>query len=160
MSFMVILGIIAASLFAATYFTRRRFGVLGLALAAGFILSTLWTADITPLIREAGVELLSPPLTSVVAATLVLLPAIILLFAGPKYSKRVPRVIGSLAFALLAAALLLPSLHSGLVLDANGKQIYDVLNDNRNYIITAAIVYALFDILTIKSPKHSDKDKE
>lgn len=160
MSFIVILGIIAAALFAATYFTRRRFGVLGLALAAGFILSSLWAADVTPLVREAGVELLSPPLASVVAASLVLLPAIILLFAGPKYSKRLPRVIGSVAFALLAAALLLPSLYSGLVLDANGKQVYDLLNENRNYIITAAIAYALFDILTIKTPKHSDKDKE
>lgn len=160
MSFIVILGIIAASLFAATYFTRRRFGVLGLALCAGFILSTLWAADVTPLVREAGVELLSPPLASVVAATLVLLPAIILLFSGPTYSKRLPRLLGSLAFALLAAALLLPSLYAGLVLDENGKQVYDILNENRNYIITAAIVYALFDILTIKTPKHKDKEKE
>ena len=35
MSLIVIIRIIAASLFMATYFTRRRFGVLGLALCAG-----------------------------------------------------------------------------------------------------------------------------
>lgn len=160
MSFIMILGIIVAALFAATYFTRRRFGVLGLALCAGFIVSGLWTADVTPLVRQAGVELLSPPLASVVAGTLVLLPAVILLFSGPTYSKRGPRLIGSIVFALLAAALLLPSLYNGLVLDANGKHIYDLLSQNRNAIITAAIVYALFDILTIKTPKHKDKEKE
>ena len=159
MSFIMILGIIVAALFAATYFTRRRFGVLGLALTAGFLLSGLWTAEVTPLIKQAGVELLSPPLASVVAGTLVLLPAVVLLFSGPTYSKHAPRVIGSVAFALLAAALLLPSLYNGLVLDTNGKQIYDLINQNRNIIITVAVVYALFDILTIKSPK-KDKDKE
>lgn len=158
MSFIMILGIIAACLFVATYLTRRRYGVLGLALAAGSILSGMWAADITPLIREAGVELLSPPLASVVAATLVLLPSVILLFSGPTYSKKAQRIIGSAAFTLLAAALLLPALYNGLVLDANGKQIYDLLNSNRNYIITLAIVYAIVDLLMIKTPKSKDKE--
>lgn len=160
MSFMMIVGIIVASLFAATYFTRRRYGVLALALCAGSILSGLWAADVTPLVREAGVELLSPPLASVVATSLVLFPAVILLFSGPKYTKRLPRLIGSVLFALLATALILQPLYNGLVLDASGTQVYDFLNDNKSYIITAAIVYALFDILTLKTPKHKDSDKE
>lgn len=158
MSFIVIIGIIAAVLFAAIYFTRRRFGVLGLALAAGSLISELWTDEITPLIRDAGVQLLSPPLASVVAATLVLLPAIILLFSGPTYRKRVQRIVGSLAFMLLATVLLLPALFNGLVLDATGNQIYNALNDNRSYIITAAIAYAVIDILAIKTPKVKDAE--
>ena len=35
MSFLVVMAIIVALLFACVYFTRRRLGVLGLALAAG-----------------------------------------------------------------------------------------------------------------------------
>lgn len=158
MSFIAILGIITASLFAATYFTHRRFGVLGLALCAGSILSVMWTDDVTPLVQRAGVELLSPPLTSVVATGLVLLPAVILLFSGPTYSKFLPRLLGSAAFALLAAALLLQPLYNGLVLDDTGKHVYDLLLHNRNLIITAAITYAIFDILTLKTPKKKDSD--
>lgn len=157
MSLIVIIGIIAASLFMATYFTRRRFGVLGLALCAGSILSGLWVDDVTPLVREAGVQLLSPPLASVVGVCLVLLPAVIMLFSGATYNKKFPRIVGSLAFALLAAALLLTPLGTGLVLDSTGKQAYDFLVENRNLIITAAIIYALFDLLTIKTPKKKEE---
>ncbi len=160
MNFAIILGTIAASLFVAAYFTRRRFGVLGLALCAGALLSTMWADDVTPLIREAGVQLLSPPLASVVAAGLVLLPAIIMLFKGVTYSKKLPRFIGALAFTLLAAALLLQPLHNGLVLDSSGEQIYKLLSDNRNAIVTTAIVYALFDLLIYKAPKAKPKDAE
>ena len=157
MDIVIILLVIIGLLFMAAYFTKRRFGVLGLALAAGSILSTMWAADVTPLIRSAGIELVSPPLATVVGASLVLLPATLLLFSGPTYSSKIHRIIGAAAFALLASSFLLGSLGGGLNLGDNGQQIYRLLVDNRNYIITAAIVYALFDILTMKSPK---KDKE
>jgi hypothetical protein len=157
MDIIAILLVIIVLLFALAYFTKRRFGVLGLALAAGSILSTMWVADVTPLIRSTGIELVSPPLTTVVGISLVLLPAIVLLFSGPTYHSRLQRVLGAAMFALLATSFMLGSLGSGLNLGDNGQQIYKLLVDNRSYIITAAIIYALFDILTIKSPK---KEKE
>lgn len=153
-----LLLIIVVVLFVTAFFTKRRFGVLGLALCAGSLLSVMWTADVTPLIQNAGVKLLSPPLTMVVAVALVLLPSIVLFFSGPKYSKLWQRIVGAAAFALLATSFLLVPLGTGLVLDDTTQEYYDFLVDNRSVIITAAIAYALLDILTLKTPKHKDKD--
>lgn len=151
-----ILLIIVGLLFATAYFTKRRFGVLGLALCAGSLLSVMWTADVTPLVQQAGVKLLSPPLTTVVAVALVLLPAVLLLFSGPTYHRLWQRIIGAAAFALLATSFMLIPLGTGLLLDDTTQEYYDFLVNNRNVIITAAIAYALLDILTLRTPRHRD----
>jgi hypothetical protein len=69
-----------------------------------------------------------------------------------------PRIIGATAFTLLATALMLQPLGNGLVLDDMGKQAFVFLSENRNIIITATIAYALFDLLTLKTPKKKDVD--
>lgn len=154
----MLLVIIIAILFATAYFTKRRFGVLGLALCAGSLLAGMWTADVTPLVQKAGLQLLSPPLTTVVAVVLVLIPAVLLFFSGPSYKHIWQRIIGAAAFALLATAFLLVPLGTGLNLDDTTQEYYDFLVNNRNVIITAAIGYALIDILMLKTPRHKDKE--
>lgn len=153
MDVIIILSIVVGALFALAYFSRRRFGTLGLALCAGFLLSTMWTADVTPLIRKAGIVFSSPPLSSVVAAVLILTPAIVLMLGGPTYRKHGHRIIAAIAFALLATAFLLSPLGSSINLDDKTQQIYRFLFDNRNVVITVAVVYALFDVVTYKTPK-------
>lgn len=149
----IILAIVVGALFATAYFTRRRFGVLGLALCAGFLLSMMWTDDVTPLVKQAGIVLLTPPLSSVVAATLILLPAVFLLFSGPTNRHKWHRIFGAAAFALMATSFLLTPLGNGMNLDDNTQQIYTTLINNRNLIITAGIAYSLFDLITYKPPK-------
>ncbi len=143
-------------LFLLAFFTKRRFGVLGLALAAGAMLSDLWAQKLTPIIQSTGVEIAVPPLSTVVAVFIVLLPAIILLASGPTYHKKSERIFGASAFALLAVALLIEPLGSGLVLQGDSKTIYDLLYENRVYIVTAGLLIALFDLLFAKTakPKH------
>jgi hypothetical protein len=158
MNIAVVLLIILGILFAVAFFTRRRFGVLGLALAGGSILSGLLATDLTPVIRDAGLELVSPPLASVVAASLVLLPAIALLFSGPSYKKMSKRIIGASAFALLAFAFLLPILRDALILEGDGKEIFDTVADYGSWIIVGGILFAIFDLLTAKSKKE-EKEK-
>ena len=153
MSTVIVLAILVAGLFALAYFTRRRFGVLGLALCAGSLLSAMWTQDVTPFVRDAGFETVAPPLSAVVAAGLILLPAILLLFSGPKYSHSIHRLVGSLAFALLATSFLLVPLGNSLNLDPIARNIMVLLTENSSLVVTAAIGYALFDILSIKAPK-------
>ena len=155
MNVVVIFVIIVVALFVIAFATKRRFGVLGLALAAGAMLSSLWTKELTPLVEQSGfVSITLPPLASLVAAALVLLPAVLLFFSGPVYKDKGSRVIGSLAFAVLALALLLEPLGSALVLQDMGKQIYDFFVENKVYIVTAGLVFALFDILATKTPRH------
>lgn len=154
MSFLILFLIIIGSLFATAYFTRRRFGVLGLALAAGAMLSTLWVGDLTPIIARAGVVLVKPPLESVVSAVLILLPALLLLSSGPSYKAQVQRVIGATAFAVLAASLLLEPLGSALVIEGVGQSVYDFFVHNRVVIITVCLVLAIIDLFMTKSPRH------
>ena len=155
MNVVVIFVIIVVALFVIAFATKRRFGVLGLALAAGAMLSSLWTKELTPLVEQSGVVSITlPPLASLVAAALVLLPAVLLFFSGPVYKDTGASVIGSLAFAVLALALLLERVASALVLHDLGEQIYDFFVENKVYIVTAGLVFALFDILATKTPRH------
>lgn len=155
MSFIVVVALFAGGLFLCMYLTKRRLGVLGLALAAGAVLSSLWVKDLTPLVAQAGIELVRPPLGSVVATSLTLLPAIVLLFSGPSYKQQYWRLIGSAMFALLAITLLLDPLGNALVMDANGKAVYVFLNQYKNIIISAALVLSIFDLFLAKTPKPS-----
>lgn len=153
MNVVIILSIILAILFATVFLTKRRFGLLGLALAAGSILSNLWSHDLTPLIRQAGLEIVSPPLVSVVAAVLVLLPAVIVLFSSPANKKVLHRSIDAAAFAVMALAFLLPILGDALVLKEEGLQFYTLLTEYRAWVITGGVVYAIIDLLLAKLKK-------
>lgn len=153
MSFVVIFLIIIGLLFATAFFTKRRFGVLGLALAAGAMLSTLWVGDLTPIIANAGIILVKPPLESVVAGGLILLPALLLLSSGPTYKSFSQRLVGSAAFAVLAIALLLQPLGSALVIDGIGTSVYDFFTHYRTIIITVCLALAILDLLVAKMPK-------
>lgn len=157
MSFLVIFLIIIAALFAMVFLTKRRFGVLGLALAAGAILSTLWVGELTPLIVQAGIVVVKPPLESLVAAGLTLLPVVLLLSSGPTYKSMPQRLIGAAAFAILAVAFLLQPLGSALVIDSVGQPVYDFFVRNHNMIVTVGLLLAIGDILLNKTPKHYDK---
>lgn len=156
MNLLIILLTIASLLFLVAYFTKRRFGVLGLALIAGSVISSMWTSEVTAFIQGAGIELLTPPLSSLVGSTLVLLPAVLIFFGGPKYSNKLKRLIGSAVFALLAMSLLLSAFGNGLNLDENGMKIYSFLTGNSTLIMTAGIAYALYDVFTHKPPKLKD----
>lgn len=140
-----------AVLFGLAFVTKRRFGVLGLALAAGAMLSGLWATTLTPIIAKAGVSVQEPPLLTLVSVALVLLPAVVLLFSGPSYKDTPMRLVGAFCFAALATALLVEPLGSAMILTGESKAVYDFFVTNRVYIVTAGLIVALFDILTTHS---------
>lgn len=153
MNALIVIAILLLGLFALAYFTKRRFGVLGLALCAGSLLSASWAATLTPLIAEQGIVLIAPPLSAVVAAALVLLPPVLLFFSGPTYSKQLGRIGGAAMFAVLALVFLLKPLGVSLLLDETSMRIINTLNDNSNLIIVIGIAIALADILVTRTPK-------
>lgn len=153
MSFLVIFLGLLGVLFAVAFVTKRRFGVLGLGLATGAFMSGLWVGDLTPLIASTGVELVRPPLESVVSAALILLPATLLLMSGPTNKAGLSRLLGAVLFAVFAGVLLLEPLGSALIIEGIGQTIYDTLVAYRNPIITICLALALFDILGVKTPK-------
>lgn len=157
MSIAIVYLVVLAILFTLAFFTKRRFGVLGLALAAGAMLSDLWAEKLTPLVENAGVQIMAPPLATVVAVSLVLLPAVLLLASGPTYHRKSERLFGAFLFALLAIALLIEPLGSGLVLEGEGLTVYEYLYEYRVYIVTAGLVIALFDLLFTRTPLRKRK---
>lgn len=136
-------------LFCLAYVSKRRFGMLGLALIAGATLSRLWADTLTPYFARVGVTLEQPPLAIVVAAGLVLLPALLLLLGGPVYHTSRSRLIASLLFAILAATLVVEPLAKSFVLVGFDRDVYRVLTEYQVYIVTAGIIAALFDVLGV-----------
>lgn len=159
MTSVIVFLIVGGLLFALPFFTKRRLGVLGLALAAGAILAKLWVGDLTPIIASTGVILVKPPLESVVSAGIILLPAILLLFSSPQQPSLIRRVIGSLAFALLAVTLLLEPLGSALVIEGVGETVYSFLSQYQSSIVTICLSLAVLDLFFAKTPKFG-KGKE
>lgn len=158
MTSVIVFIIFVGLLFALPFFTKRRVGVPALALAAGSTLAHLWVGDVTPIVASTGLILVRPPLESVVFATITVLPALLLLFSGPRYSSLVWRVLGSLMFALLAAALLLETFGSAVVIEGPGKQLYDWLTQQQTAIITIGLVLALGDLLLGKKASKASKN--
>jgi hypothetical protein len=153
MTSLVVGGLLVAILFLLSFLTKRRFGVLGLALAAGALLSTNWTSTLTPFIEQQGVTLVAPPLPVVVQSILIIGPPLILLAGGPTYNKMAWRIVGSLGFALLALAFLLDSLGVALNLDGAGLAAYRVLHQYQSLIIVVGLLGALLDVFFTRKPK-------
>lgn len=154
MNVAIVYAIVLIVLFLLAYFTKRRFGVLGLALAAGAMLSDLWAEKLTPVVASTGLEITAPPLATIVAVLLVLLPAVLLLFSGPSYHYRWERVLGATLFAMLATALLIGPLGSGFLLIGDSKEVYEWFFENRVYIVTLGLIAAIVDLLFARNPKH------
>jgi len=158
-SLILLVGILGL-LFLIPYATNRRFGVLGLALTAGSLLSTNWTGTVTPFIEQQGVVLVAPPLAVVVSAVLVLLPPLLLLLSGPSYSEGWQRILGSLAFALLAFAFLVDAFEAALQLDTFGMQVVDFVDTYSSLIIVTGIIAALTDIVLSGRRGHKGKKEK
>lgn len=146
-------------LFLLAYISKRRFGALGLALIAGATLSELWADKLTPIVADAGVTIDQPPLSVLVAAALIIVPALLLLTSGPSYHASHFRVIGALLFALLATALLIEPLGDVFWLTDENRTVYEWLVTNKVYIVTFGIVIALFDLVGAHSAKSAPHKK-
>lgn len=156
MTIILISIFIAAVLFGSTFMARRRFGLLGLALAAGSLLSSIWGYDVDLVVSGLGV--LSSQLTSaVVSSLIILLPAGALLFHGYTYKNLIGRIVGASLFTLLAFAFLIEPLGHVLVLQGTGAVVYSWLVGNRTIIIGLGMVIAVVDIFLTKPVKLSEK---
>lgn len=137
--------IISVALFIASFITKRRFGLLGLALAAGSILSGIWEYDAGLVASLFGIPT-GPLATAAVSSVIVLLPAGVLLFHGSTYKTLVSRVIGASLFTILALAFLVEPLSHTLMLQGFGADIYRWLLSNKDIIIGVGLVVAVIDL--------------
>ena len=153
MTLVIIVGI-AIALFGLAYSTKRRFGVLGLGLAAGVLLAQNATSFVAGIFKSYDLPV--EPLTYAVSATvtLTLLPALLLLVGGPSYISKRSAVIGATAFAVLGTLLILGPLTTALpTIDSGIKQMLDFIAQWQAAIIALAILAAVFDTILLHTGK-------
>jgi hypothetical protein len=149
---LVILLVLALGLFALAYVTKRRFGVLGLALAAGALLSSEITRDTANFLQYLDIPVEPLSFMSAAHVLLVLTPAFVLLFAGPKYHGAKAALLGSAAFAVFGTILLLAPLSRDLPLqDPVVLPFLNAMAANSSLIITICTALAVLDMFHIHS---------
>ena len=95
---LTILVMILLGLFAIAFVTKRRFGVLGLGLTAGLVLSRELTSETASFLQYIDFPVGSLSYTALSTCLLILLPALVLLISGPKYQDKRLAAVGALMF--------------------------------------------------------------
>lgn len=160
MTLAVILGIFAL-LFVLAFMTKRRYGVLGLGLAAGVLLAS----NARPFVSDFYEvnRLPTSPLTADTAAiiTLVLLPSLLMMISGPIYSKRSAAVLGAAAYAVVGTVLLIGPILTALPSEQTVSSFLHELADNQKTIVSLGVVIAVIDAMwTHTTSVHTKKDKK
>ncbi len=147
---LIVIVVVAIALFGLAFVTKRRFGVLGLALAAGVVLAQSATNYVSDFLQQQALPV--APLTYDGTATiiLILLPALILLVGGPTYSSKKAAIIGALGFALLGTFFLLGPLTTALpTTDTAVRNVLVVVAQSQDIIVIVALVLALLDTVMV-----------
>lgn len=151
MSLLIVVGTFIA-LFLLAFITGRRFGALGLALAAGVLLAQF----AAPLAAEplSQFDQYFGDFTSLQVSQMLLtiVPSLILLVAGPKYHNKLGRLIGSLLYAAMAALLLLPYL-------VINNDVVAKIADFQGGFIALGIVLAIVDMMFTHTKKITPPSK-
>lgn len=149
----VVFAGVALVLFVGAYVSKRRFGLLGLALTAGATLSSIWTYDAGLLVSSLGLVPEGVITQAVTQSLVVLLPAILLLFHGYSYKSKLSRLVGSLLFTVLALAFLVEPIGYALPLSGFGATVYETLKQYKAIIVSVGVVLAVVDLFFTK-PAH------
>jgi hypothetical protein len=158
---MIVLAVfigLALVLFIGAFISKRRFGLLGLALTAGATISTIWSDSAGLIISMTGLVPVGPLTNALALSIVVLLPAIVLLFHGYKYKSVFSRIIGSLLFTVLAAAFLLEPIAFALPLEGTSAYLYNQAVSYRDIVISAGVVLAVVDLFFTKPAPKAEKD--
>lgn len=154
----IIFALLALVLFVGSFISKRRFGLLGLALTAGATISTIWTYEAGLVVSSLGLLPEGVLTQAGVQSLVVLLPALLLLFHGQTYKNGVSRVIGSLLFTVLALAFLVEPLGYGLPLEGVGATAYGILKEYKDVIISIGVIAAVVDLFFTKPARPVEKD--
>ena len=156
MILMILAGLVVA-LFVASFFSKRRFGILGLGLAAGAIVSPIWGDTAGYVISSTGLVPEGPLVNVIAFSAIILIPAVLFMFHGYTYRHIIGRVVGSLLFTVLAVAFLAGPIGDALDLTGPAKGAYDWLVANHEIIISLGVMIAVADLLFSKPAHKSEK---
>lgn len=148
---------IAVGLFVIAYLSKRRFGLLGLSLAAGSVLASIWGYEAGLTAGVLGVET-NQTTSTVAVCVLIMLPTIILMFHGKSYKTHIGKIVGSLLFTVLAFAFLINPLKNIVVVEGLGSNVFEWFLTNSRTIVGVGLIIAVADLFLTK-PAHDKHDK-
>lgn len=150
----MIILIIFVCLTLLAFSSKRRFGVLGLALCAGLVLSQQLARDTSNVLEANAVPVEPLAYASAASVLLILLPALVLLISGPKYSGKHAQLLGSIGFGVFATVLLLGPLTADLpTLDPAVKPILDMIATNKAWVLSLGVLIAVADMFAAHNLK-------
>jgi hypothetical protein len=131
-----------AALFLLAFISGRRFGVLGLALAAGVLLAGqtyVFVEEIFQVFRQylGGI---SP--AQAASILLVLAPSLVLMLSGPKYHTKGMRLIGAVLYAVMAGFAILPFVLSSVEIP---NELKNIVTNSHVSAVAVGIVIAVAD---------------
>jgi hypothetical protein len=147
----------AVVLFVLSFWSKRRFGVLGLALAAGSVLAGLWLNDASMLIGALGIIPRGNITNAVTIAIVTVLPAVVLMFHGHAYKDFIPRAVGAILFTVLGLAFLASPIEIATAGGASALEIYRRLENYQGLIISLGLIVAVLDLVFTRNGKSLEK---
>jgi len=158
MILVIALLVAVIGLFAAAFFSKRRFGILGLGLSAGAIVSPIWGENAGYIISSTGFVPEGPLVNVIAYSVLILIPAVLFMFHGYTYKTMFGRIVGSLLFTILAASFLAGPVGDALTLTGPIASSYNWLVANHEIIIGLGVALAVLDLLLSK-PAHASQKR-
>lgn len=159
MMVIIILLVLVLALFAAAFLSRRRFGVLGLGLGAGAIISPIWGDNAGFLVSATGLVAEGPLVNAIALSALILIPAVLFMFHGYTYKHMFGRIVGSLLFTILAIAFLAGPIGVAYTLTGPVGNVYQWVVAHHEMIVSFGIALAIADFLVSKTAHKSEKKR-
>lgn len=151
MNFLLTVGGALAVLFVLSYIRAGRLGSTILALGTGYLLAIMW-AD--TLVAYESIYLPGVSMRDASYVLLIVSPGLLAMLFAPKQKSLLPRIVQAFAVAVLGVALLLPVLALG---GGHVSELYKLIENNRNIVITGLLLLGLLDMVlsrSEKTPKH------
>ena len=155
----IVLIAVIIGLFVASFFSKRRFGILGMGLAAGAIISPIWGETAGYIISSTGFVPEGPLVNVIAYSTIILIPALLFMFHGYVYKSIVGRIVGSLLFTLLAVAFLSGPIGAALTFSGPVASVYNWLVANHEMVVGIGVAIAVADLLLSKPAQKSEKKR-
>ncbi|MDR2524488.1 MAG: hypothetical protein LBC95_03065 [Candidatus Nomurabacteria bacterium] len=146
----VIVIVMLGALFGLALISGRRFGLLGLGLAAGTLLAGQTAVPLENIFMLFKQYLGGISPAQGAALLLVLAPSLLLMLTGSKYHGMKGRLFGSLLYTVMAAAALLPFVIHSIDVPADVK---NVIMTTHTAVIIGGIVGAVIDCLVTRNHK-------
>lgn len=144
-------------LFVLAFVTKRRFGALGLGLAAGAVISNSWSNNLASFFAHHGIVASGLSAISIATIVLTLAPALLLLLGGPTYKKPLSAILGGVGFALLGLLLVLGQINAQLSANGSLHNILSFLNTYQSGLVAIGVAIAVVDMFLARTPKHSKR---